>query len=208
MGTAILGHAAFIPGWVGDRAGANDRLSAARSHARRAGASGLLWAWLDAVEAECATRSGDFAEALRLISRAESHLRDESTSPRPPWLDWFSPARLAAFRGYVELKAGHARRAKKSLTTALDGSGHDENKQRAVILADLAAAELADDNLHACCDYLDRALDELRQQWYATAMDRITEVRRALRPWQDDTRVRQLDHRLYGWSAALTVLRS
>jgi hypothetical protein len=207
LGAAILGHAAFIPGWVGDRDGAADRLAAARSHARRAQAAGLVWAWLDAVEAECATRAGDLTGALGLISRAQSHLAEETGKSLPDWLDWFTSARLAAFRGHIELKAGHHARAKTSLSAALEGSGLDDSKQRAVILADRAAAELAGGRVDLCCDDLESALDELGQQWYATAMDRITEVRRALRPWQDEARVRQLDQRLYDWPAAVTVLR-
>jgi transcriptional regulator with XRE-family HTH domain len=55
LGSAILAHAAFVPGWVGDRAGASDRMAAARAYARRGEAPPMVWAWLDAVDAECAT---------------------------------------------------------------------------------------------------------------------------------------------------------
>ena len=39
LGSAILAHAAFIPGWVGHRDDAADRIRAARTYARRAPAS-------------------------------------------------------------------------------------------------------------------------------------------------------------------------
>lgn len=208
LGAAILAHAAFIPGWVGDRDGASDRLAAARSHARRVATDGLVWAWLDAVEAECATLSGDTTDALKLISRAESHLRDDPSLTGPEWMDWFTPARLAAFKGNVELKAGQFHRAEKTLIGALAGSPPSDTKQRAVILADLAATELAQNRVTDCCEHLGAALDELVQQWYATAMERIQEVRRSLRPWQDEQCVRELDERLYDWKTAVNVLRS
>ncbi|MDQ2708642.1 MAG: transcriptional regulator [Actinomycetota bacterium] len=208
LGAAILAHAAFIPGWEGDREGASDRLAAARSHARRAETSGLMWAWLDAVDAECATLGGDTTDALNLISRAESHLRDDPSLSKPEWMDWFTPVRLGAFKGNIELKAGQTRRAEKTLSEALAGSPPDDTKQRAVIFADLAAAELAQKRVVRCCERLGEALDELAQQWYATAMERIRDVRRALRPWQDEQCVRELDERLYDWKTALNVLRS
>lgn len=81
-------------------------------------------------------------------------------------------------------------------------------KQRAVILSDLASAELAQEKVDACCQHLGEALDELSRQWYATAMERIRDVRRALRPWQDEQCVRDLDERLYDWRTAVSVLRS
>jgi len=127
---------------------------------------------------------------------------------RPEWMDWFSPVRLAAFKGNVELKAGQARRAEKTLSDALANSPLDDSKQRAVILADLASAELAQERVAACCERLGEALTELAQQWYATAMERIRDVRQKLRPWQDEQCVRQLDERLYDWKTAVSVLRS
>ncbi|MDQ3579002.1 MAG: transcriptional regulator, partial [Actinomycetota bacterium] len=161
MGAAVLAHAAFIPGWEGDRDGASDRLAAARSHARRAETSELMWAWLDAVDAECAALSGDTFEALKLINRAESHLNDDPSLSKPDWMDWFSPVRLAAFKGNVELKAGRARNAEKTLYRALADSPLGDTKQRAVILADLAAAELAQEQVARCCEHLGEALNEL-----------------------------------------------
>ena len=73
LGSAILAHAAFIPGWVSRRDETADRMRAARTYARRGPASAEFLAWLDAVEAECETISGHTREALRLIEHAESH---------------------------------------------------------------------------------------------------------------------------------------
>ncbi len=62
LGSAIIAHMAFVPGWVGDREAALERMTAARTYARRAPASAEFLAWLDAVEAECETRCGETRE--------------------------------------------------------------------------------------------------------------------------------------------------
>ncbi|MFI0781165.1 transcriptional regulator, partial [Streptomyces sp. NPDC021212] len=100
LGAAILAHTAFIPGWAGQREDAEERMSAARAYARRGNAPALMLAWLDAVEAECMTRCNDTRTALRLIAHAESVLAErDADEPRPVWMDWFTPVRLAAFKG-------------------------------------------------------------------------------------------------------------
>jgi hypothetical protein len=207
LGAAILGHTAFVPGWAGDRDGASDRLMAARTYARRAEAPGLLWAWLDCVDAECATLCGDIKDALALISRAESQLIEAEAQPAVAWMDWFSLVRLAAFKGNVELKAGHFKRAETSLLRAHAEIPSAETKQRAIISADLAAAKVGQNDYESCCGHLHHALDDLSLQWYATAMDRIRDVRRSLRPWQDERCVRELDERLYDWTNTVNTLR-
>jgi hypothetical protein len=208
LGAAILGHAAFVPGWAGDRAGAEDRLVAARAHARRGGAGPLQWAWLDAVEAECATRCNDPRGALAIIDRAEARLRADPDRSLPEWLDWFTPTRLAAFKGNTQLRAGQIRRARETLTAAIAELPAIDSKQRAVMLADLAAIEVAAESVPEACRHLGSALDELDRTWYSVAMDRIRDVRRQLHRWQDDDCVRDLDDRLFGWDATLTAIRS
>ncbi|MEV6567825.1 hypothetical protein [Streptomyces kronopolitis] len=42
--------------------------------------------------------------------------------------------------------------------------------------------------------------------WYATGMDRVREVRRALAPHQHDQWVKDLDERLYGWATTVSAL--
>jgi hypothetical protein len=63
LGSAILAHAAFLPGWVGRRDETADRMRASRTYARRGPASAEFLAWLDAVEAECETISSHTREA-------------------------------------------------------------------------------------------------------------------------------------------------
>jgi len=207
LGSAILAHAAFVPGWVGRRDDAADRIRAARTYARRGPASAEFLAWLDAVEAECETISGHTREALRLIQHAEETVAEGSQYASPDWFTWFSPVRLAAFKGNTELKAGHLPQAKEALTAALNDASPADDKQRTVILGDLAAVEAAQHNPEAACSYAIRALDQLGVTWYATGMDRVLEVRKALQPHAELDCVQQLDDRLYDWQATLSTLQ-
>lgn len=207
LGSAILAHAAFIPGWEGRRDEAAERMRAARTYARRGPASAEFLAWLDAVEAECETKCGRAREALRLIAHAESILAEGSEHASPEWFNWFSPLSLAAFKGNTQLKAHQPEQAKATLLGVLEELGDQNGKQRSVILGDLAAVEVAQRHPEQACAYAEQALDQLVLTWYATGMDRVNEVRKALQPWADTDCVRRLDDRLYGWQTTLSALR-
>jgi hypothetical protein len=207
LGSAILAHAAFVPGWVKEQEQFADRMRAARVYARRATASAEFLAWLDAVEAECETISGNTRAALKLINHAEDILAVKENNRSPEWFTWFSPVRLMAFKGNTELKAGHLPQARESLTNALEAASADDDKQLTVILADLAAVEAASRNPEAACRYAEQALDQLGRTWYATGMDRVLEVRKSLQSYADQECVQQLDDRLYGWQTTLSALR-
>ncbi|CAK7286733.1 transcriptional regulator [Streptomyces misionensis] len=206
VGAAVLAHTAFIPAWVGERDAAIERMTAARTYARRGPASAELLAWLDAVEAECETRCGNARTALHLIGHAEDVLARGSEHQSPEWLDWFSPVRLAAFKGNTQLKAGHLPQARTTLLGVLDALAPSEEKQSTVVLGDLAMVEAAAGDPEAACGYAVRALDQLERTWYAMGMDRVREVRRALAPHQHERCVRDLDDRLYGWSTTVSAL--
>jgi len=206
LGAAILAHTAFVPGWAGDRAAASERMVMARTSARRGPASAELLAWLDAVEAECETRCGNTRAALNLIAHGEDILSAGGEHPTPEWMDWFSAVRLAAFKGNTQLKAGHLPQARETLLGVLDALPSDADKQRTVILGDLAAVEAAAGDALAACDNAVQALDLLETHWYATGMERVRQVRRELAPREGEPCVRALDDRLYSWGAMLSAL--
>ncbi|MEU8432143.1 transcriptional regulator [Streptomyces sp. NPDC029216] len=206
LGAAVLAHMAFVPGWGGDRDGAVERMVMARTYARRGPASAEFLAWLDAVEAECETRCGRTGTALNLIAHGEGVLADGPEHSSPEWMDWFSAVRLAAFKGNTQLIAGHLPQARETLLGVLDALPPDADKQRTVVLADLAAVEAAAGAPEAACAFAVRALEQLETHWYATGMERVREARRALATWQHRECVRDLDDRLYGWAATLSAL--
>jgi hypothetical protein len=207
LGSAILAHTAFIPGWAGNRATAQERMRAARSYARRGSPSNEFLAWLDAVEAECETRCGHPRAALALISHAEGVLAAESEHRSPEWMDWFSPVRLAAFKGNAQLKAQQFAQARQTLVEVLHQLPADAGKQRAVILGDLAAASAGEREIEAACDWAKQALGQLSATWYATGMNRVREVRNTLQPWSDHPCVVELDDAMHGWRATVSALQ-
>jgi hypothetical protein len=207
LGSAILAHSAFIPGWGSDREAAVERMRAARAYARRVPAPPVFLAWLDAVEAECETRCGHTRTALHLIGHAEDVLSGVPDGAPPAWMDWFSPARLAAFKGNTQLRAGHIPQARTTLLSVLDELPPESEKQRSVVLGDLAAVEVAAGNAEEACGFAFRALDQLATHWYATGMDRVREVRRNLAAWQHEPCVRALDDRLYDWGTTVSALQ-
>jgi hypothetical protein len=207
LGAAILAHAAFIPGWANRREEAIERLHAARTYARRGPASAEFLAWIDAVEAECETRCDRPRDGLRAIARAEQALTAQTEHESPDWFNWFSPVRLAAFKGNTQVRAGHLAQAHKTLTSVLSSLPADAGKQRVVVLGDLAAVEAARKQPEKACAYAQQAMDQLALTWYATGMDRVIEARRALQPWAETDDVRRLDDRIYGWQTTLRALQ-
>ncbi|QBS44920.1 transcriptional regulator [Nocardia sp. CS682] len=225
LGAATLAHMAFAPAFAVDpkqaaedpkRAAADavraedarDKLRAARVFARRADPSPEMLAWLDAVEAEVETRLGDTRRALQLLYHAEAVYSeyDPEENPSPPWLDWFSTTRLAGFKGNTLLAAGMGAEARVTLEQALAGLPADAIKQRAVFLADLAAAAVLERNPEQACAHLEAALKVLGEHWYATAMDRVRDVRKSLRDWDSLPQVRKLDDQLYDWNTTIRSL--
>ena len=207
LGAAILAHMAFAPAFSDDPARADearDRVRAARAFTKRAGNPGTLTAWLDAVDAEVETRLGNTRRALQLIQHAEE-IYDEH-SPSPEWLDWFSPALLAGFKGNTLLAAGRSQEARVTLERVLSTLPPTANKQRAITYADLAAAAAVLKDPDRACYLLVCALDEISVNWYATAMARIKAVRNVLREWDGTTAVRDLDERLYDWTSTINAL--
>lgn len=83
--------------------------------------------------------------------------------------------------------------------------GPRRDKQRTVVLGDLAAVEAADGHPEAACRYAVQALEQLAITWYATDIERICEVRRTLAPWQNEQCVRDLDDRLYDWGTTVSA---
>lgn len=208
LGAAILAHTAFIPGWAGRKEDADERMSAARAYARRRDTPAMMWAWLDAVEAECETHCGDTRTALQLIAHAEDTLAQAPDEERSPvWMDWFTPIRLAAFKGNTQLVAGHIPQARETLRQVLNDLPAADGKQRTIILGDLAAVEAAAENIDEACRWAEEALDQLAATWYAAGMGRVREVRRKLQPWQHEPSVRQLDDHMYGWGATVSALQ-
>ncbi|MGH9072878.1 MAG: helix-turn-helix domain-containing protein [Acidimicrobiales bacterium] len=173
---AVYAHVAFIPGFSGDFQGSEEALERAVIKERRAGGP-LLRSWLHCVRAELAARCGHTQQAADQVRRAEESLA--SSGSDPVWLDWYDTARLAAFRGYVEVRAGRHDKAIAVLSGALDGLAPNAGKQRAVVRFDLAAA-YAPVAPELALDQATLAIQGLADSWYATAAARLPGIEAAL----------------------------
>jgi transcriptional regulator with XRE-family HTH domain len=178
LAAAVAAHRAFVPGFAGKEQPARRYLATARTHARYAGGPRLR-SWLHCVDAEITARLGHQKESLARISSAEEALVVEGADP--DWLNFFDASRLASFAGNALLLAGQHKSAVPRLQQALAGLDPTPTKQQAVVLFDLATAQAATDAelaLHTAS----RACDVLDGAYYATAMNRLPDVRTALGP--------------------------
>jgi hypothetical protein len=95
-------------------------------------------AWSAAIEAMAHATAGDADAALAASKRAEAAVA-QGHEAMWPWLYPFDAARLAGYVGACATRLQLPRTAVPALTEALDGLGPVRTKQRALMLADLAA---------------------------------------------------------------------
>jgi hypothetical protein len=176
LAAAVLAHMSFVPGFSGDGQSAVTMLDSAQRHARY-DAGPRLRSWLHCVAAEVAARTNDPRASLRHVRRAAESLGTSGNDP--VWLDFYDASRLAGFTGYSLLMADRRSEAAAALEAGLTELDGKAAKQRAVLLADLAAACAPDDAERAAI-LADEAVEILAREWYGAAYERLTDVQKAL----------------------------
>ena len=178
MESAVLTHMAFVPAFAGIPGPA--RALMARAHRVAHGAvTATQQSWMLAVEAEVEAKLGNPDQAASLISRSEAALQTEPDQA-PQWLDFFDEARLASFKGFCHLSTGRPQLAARALEQTLRTLPATAVKQRSIALADLAQARIQQGELDESVRLLDGAISTLRENWYATGVERVDGVRRSL----------------------------
>jgi len=114
--------------------------------------------------------------------------------------------RLAGFKGNTLMVAHHHAAARETLQQVLGLLPDAAVKQRSIILADLAAVAVAENDPDQECALAEDTLDHLTRYWYATGMDRVRAVRQTLTRWDSLPSVRRLDERLYDWNTTVSAL--
>lgn len=173
---AVRTHQAFVPGFAGNVPEARALLEAANAQVRL-GPGPRLRSWIHCAAAEISARTGDAVGGVRRIRQAEQALASGGEDPR--WLDFFDESRWAGFAGQVYLLAGRAPRAVMHLRQALDQLGESGQKQRSVLLLDLACAQGPDDAAEALST-AHEAFDELTATPYDAATARFPQLVRVL----------------------------
>lgn len=178
MQSAVLTHMAFVPAFAGVPGPA--RALMARAHRVAHGAvSATQRSWMLAVEAEVEAKLGNPDQAATLISRSENAFHTDS-DPAPQWLDYFDASRLAGFKGYCHLYTGRPQLAARALEQTLRSLPAGAAKQRSIALADLAQARIQQGELDESVRLVGSAISTLRENWYATGVERVDGVRRSL----------------------------
>jgi hypothetical protein len=196
LAAAAFGHLAFVPAREGLPRVGEVYLRLAHLHAERCGVPAIE-SWVEAVTAEILAPFRPDA-GVRALDRAAAALDRSLDAAVPTWFDFYSPARLDGFRGQVLLAAGRGAAARDALTTALAELEPDAVKQRAVLLADLAASGLAEpepDIERVAAEAL-RAATELGRTRYQAAAERLATLRSKLTPWRSTAAVRDVDDAL------------
>jgi len=96
--------------------------------------------------------------------------------------------------------------ARETLQEVLDQLPENTGKQRSVILGDLAAVAVSENDPEEACRLAEMALDQLARTWYATGIARVRAVRASLSQWESLPCVRRLDERLYDWNTTISAL--
>ncbi|WP_174189868.1 XRE family transcriptional regulator [Nocardia barduliensis] len=176
LAAMIAAHHAFLPGFAGNAVAAKQLLDVATAHARY-DSGPLLRAWLHCVSAEIDARTDSASSATERIRQAEDSLGTGGVDSER--LDFFDETRLAGFAGNVALLAGQHDSAVRWLEKALVQIDQKADKQRSVLLFDLAAAHAVSNADHAGT-IAQQACAELESNFYRTAYERIPAVQRAL----------------------------
>lgn len=193
---AVTAHRSFVPAFADRGPEAVAIVDHALERATFGGVSASTRAWLHAVEAEVKARAGDAQGTLRALGHAEGLLEDADAQDDPEWMDFFDRARLDGFKGYSYLSVGRPAEAREALTRTLNALTDDAQKQRAVTLADLAATQVQVGEIEAAAQLAQAALQVTVEERYATAAERLLEVRAALEPFRRHATVVELDEAL------------
>lgn len=137
--------------------------------------------------------------AYRSMERAEKALATRSGSP-PDQLTGWSPARLVRYHGACAIHSGRGDRACRLYESAVQDASVPLYEAAARVDAAVAYARHGD--LDQACDHLSRALAIAATSQFHDRLQAIMSVRHsALRSWQGDYRLGQLDERLRSFAS-------
>ena len=154
------GYTAQLAAAEGLTIAALDHLTTATEHAR---CTPVISSWLAAIEATIHADRGDHQLARDALDRARTELGKPAERPAPAWLDEHPADHLAAATGHTLLRAGDHDGARNTLAMALDKLRATARRQRALLLLDLATAELHTGNLPDACARATQAAALLHQ---------------------------------------------
>ncbi|MFE7015759.1 helix-turn-helix domain-containing protein [Streptomyces sp. NPDC057651] len=153
-------------------------------------------AWLSSVEALAHAASGDerLADRALIAARAGAEALPE-VAPPWPWVFSFTPTKVSGVRVACGARLGIASWVLREDTEAL-ATGHD--KQRALLVLDIAAGHLAGGRVDAAFALASRALETGLRYRSGRIVERARALRRSLSTGSPPKVVREFDERLHG----------
>lgn len=192
--------AAIAHGYAAQLAAAQGLTTAALDHLTAATANAcytpVITSWLAATEATIHADRGDHQLARDALDRARSELDKSAQRLAPAWLDEHPADYLAAATGHTLLRAGDHNGARDTLAMALDKLRATARRQRALLLIDLATAELHTSNLPDACTHATQAASLLHQIPSAMGSARLRAFRTAAAQPLPSPALRVLDEQL------------
>ncbi|MGW1950790.1 helix-turn-helix domain-containing protein, partial [Streptomyces sp. NPDC001940] len=153
-------------------------------------------AWLSSVEALAHAAGGDerLADRALIAARAGAEALPEEAPPWP-WVFSFTPTKVSIVRVACGARLGIASWVLREDTEAL-ATGHD--KQRALLVLDIAAGHLAGGRVDAAFALASRALETGLRYRSGRIVERARALRRSLSTGSPPKVVREFDERLHG----------
>ncbi|MFE5717875.1 helix-turn-helix domain-containing protein [Streptomyces erythrochromogenes] len=152
-------------------------------------------AWLSSVEALAHAAGGDGTGADQALTRSRAAAEALPADPPPwPWVFRFGPEKVAAVRVAC---GARLKRADWVLSADAEALGGGTDKQRALIVLDLAAGHLAAGRVEAAFALAGRAVDTGLKYRSGRIVDRARAVRRTLTLTSPPKVVREFDERLH-----------
>jgi tetratricopeptide (TPR) repeat protein len=171
----MLGTISVFEAQHGDPREGRDLAGAAR-RAVDGAASPTLLAWLATQEADVQARNQGLRACLQALDQADRAVGQiDVKHPAPwPWVHAFDHGKVAAARGTCMLTLGRYAAAERGLRQALAALPESRHKPRALLLAELATAHVAQGHLDEACHVAGQGL--------AVAAD--TQFRRGLKRYR------------------------
>lgn len=160
----------------------------------------IMQASLAAHQTTVYSKAGENRKAAHALNRAFDALsRADTSDDTPPYLTWFGEAQLRSTEGRYLLTSGQARQATEALERSVTQAAPRDRAVRYGTLA-LAYEQTGDldgalDSTHKAADLIDQGIHSQR------SIERLHEVRTALRPHSNESKVREASERITALAA-------
>ena len=188
----LLANASYLHVYRGDEPAALDAAQGAVTFARRCTIT-TQHAWLASLEAELHATLADRCATEAALRRADRAMRLASTEARRPGIDFFSPAKLSAYKGSCFMLLGQPAQAREHCQEALallSPAAHT----RAFVELDLATTFAQQREVERACDVARETLTRLvPDERTPRLVRRVQDFRRSLEHNGSARSVRYLD---------------